>query len=72
MGCSLLYHLFAFSDFFISKLILSLSPGSNAFELLLIFSWDHVLPHMCVVSLEIGELELSVQWQVQADYSEFY
>jgi hypothetical protein len=46
-------------------LILSLSSCSNTFELLLIFFWDHVLPHMCVASLEIGELELSVQCQVQ-------
>ena len=34
--CSLLFHLFAFCGFFISKLISSLLSGSNSFELLLI------------------------------------
>ena len=32
MGCFLLYHLYPFSDFFLSKLIASLLVGSNLFN----------------------------------------
>ena len=59
MGCLHTFALFAFLGFLTSKLILSLSSGSNTFELLLIFSCDLVLPHLCTASFEIEELELT-------------
>lgn len=59
MGCSLLYHLFAFWGFFTSKLISSLLSSSNVFELLLNSSWDLVLPHMSIASICFGGFELT-------------